>query len=51
MSLSSIKSIGDEKNMWMRVLGTPDYLKGEEQLPDLVGLIFRAAAGQVPFLE
>lgn len=44
----SIKSIGDEKNMWLRVLGTPDYLKGEEQLPDLVGLIFRAAAGQVP---
>lgn len=48
MSLSSIKSIGDEKNMWTRVLGTPDYLKGEEQLPNLVGLIFRAAAGQVP---
>ncbi|KAK0741537.1 hypothetical protein B0T18DRAFT_394116 [Schizothecium vesticola] len=43
-----IKSIGDERNMWTRVLGTPENLRGEEQLLDLVVLIFRAAAGQVP---
>ncbi|KAK1834962.1 hypothetical protein QBC39DRAFT_182446 [Podospora conica] len=47
MCLNQIKQVGDYQNLWQSVLGTPNYLKREEQLPDLVGLIFRAAAGQV----
>jgi len=30
--------------------GRPDYLAAEDQLPLLVGLIFRAAAGKAPGL-
>lgn len=47
--LARIKELGDECNIWQRVLGRWYHsLKSEDQLPDLVGLIFRAAAGQVP---